>query len=170
MNINNTDLNVRPEAGQDKDFVERLYRSTREDLLQLGLAEALIDNLIRMQFQAQQTGYRMQFPDADYAIVEKKGEAIGCLIIDKGNEAIRLVYIALISAERNKGHGRHLIQALQAEAASANKPLMLSVDPQNMPAKHLYLSSGFQIKDDNSANLEMVWLGQAEGSSNAGPG
>lgn len=163
MSINNTALNVRPEAEQDKDIVERLYRSTREDLLQLGLAEALIDNLIRMQLQAQQTEYRMQFPNADYAIVEQNGEATGCLVIDKGSEAIRLVYIALLPAERNKGHGRHLIQALQAEAVSANKPLMLSVDPQNMAAKHLYLSSGFQIKEDNSVNLEMIWLGHAEG-------
>lgn len=84
MNINNTDLNIRPEVEQDTAFVDRLYRSTREDLLQLGLAEALIDNLIRMQFHAQQTGYRMQFPNAEYSIVEKNGEAIGYLVIDKG--------------------------------------------------------------------------------------
>lgn len=161
--MNNTDLNIRPEVEQDKAFVEKLYRSTREDLLQLDLAEALIDNLIRMQFQAQQTSYRMQFPAAEYSIVEKEGEAVGYLIVNRGNEAIRLVYIALLPSECNKGHGRHLIQALQTEASGVDKPLTLSVDPQNMPAKHLYLSSGFQVKNNDSANLEMIWLGHATG-------
>ncbi|MDO9271252.1 MAG: GNAT family N-acetyltransferase [Methylobacter sp.] len=162
MNINNTDLNIRPEVEQDMAFVDRLYRSTREDLLQLGLAEALMDNLIQMQLHAQKTGYRMQFPDADYSIVEKKGEAIGYLVIDKGDEAIRLVYIAFLPHERNRGHGSRLIQALQTQASGANKPIKLSVDPQNMQAKHLYLSSGFQVKNNDGANLEMVWLGQAK--------
>jgi ribosomal protein S18 acetylase RimI-like enzyme len=115
-----------------------------------------------MQFHAQQTGYRTQFPDAEYSIIEQKGEAIGYLIINNSDESIRLVYIAFLPHERNRGYGRHLLQTLQAEAAGANKPLMLSVDPQNMPAKHLYLSSGFQIKDADSANLEMIWLGQAK--------
>lgn len=162
MNINDPDLNIRPQIEQDMAFLERLNRSTRQDLLQLGLADALIDNLIRMQFQAQQTGYRMQFPYAEYAIIEKDGEAIGRLVTDKGDEAIRLVYIAFLPHERNRGHGRRLIQTLQAEASGANKPLTLSVDPQNMQAKHLYLSSGFQVRNDDGANVEMAWLGQVQ--------
>lgn len=161
--MNNTDLNIRPEVEPDKAFVERLYRSTRDDLLQLGLADALIDNLIRMQFQAQQASYRIQFPAAEYSIVEKAGNAIGYLIVDKSDEATRLVYIALLPSERNKKYGRRLIQALQSEASGANKPLTLSVDPQNIPAKHLYLSSGFQIKNDDGVNLEMTWFEQATG-------
>lgn len=162
MHINDPDLNIRPEVEQDRSFLERLHRSTRQDLLQLGLPEALLDNLIQMQFHAQQNSYRMQFPYAEYAIIEKNGEPIGGLVIDKGDETIRLLYIAFLAHERNRGHGRRLMQTLQAEAACANKPFTLSVDPQNMPAKHLYLSSGFQVKNDDGANLEMVWLGQVK--------
>lgn len=159
MNIGAPDLNIRTEVEQDTAFLERLNRSTRQDLLQLGLPEALIDNLIQMQFHAQQTGYRTQFPDAEYAVIEKNGEAIGRLVTDKNDEAIRLVYIAFLPHERNQGYGRRLIQSLQAEASGANKPLTLSVDRQNMQAKHLYLSSGFQVGNDDGANLEMIWLG-----------
>lgn len=159
MNIGAPDLNIRTEVEQDTAFLERLNRSTRQDLLQLGLPEALIDNLIQMQFHAQQTGYRTQFPDAEYAVIEKNGEAIGRLVTDKNDEAIRLVYIAFLPHERNRGYGRRLIQSLQAEASGANKPLTLSVDRQNMQAKHLYLSSGFQVGNDDGANLEMIWLG-----------
>lgn len=159
MNLDDTDLNIRSETEQDKTFLESLYRSTRADLLQLGLTGTAIDNLIQMQFHAQQTGYRTQFPDAAYSIVEKNGVAIGYLIVDQGDKAFRLIYIALLPQERNRGYGRHLIKALQSQATLMHKPLRLSVDPQNMLAKHLYLASGFQVENGDGANLEMFWSG-----------
>lgn len=158
MHIDDPLLNIRPETLQDRPFLEILYRSTRDDLLQLGLPGAMMGNLMQMQFNAQQTGYRTQFPDADYAIVEKNGKSIGWLITDRSDEAIRLVNIALLPDQRNKGHGRCLIEALQNEAAAAGKPLQLSVSSMNRHARHLYLSSGFQIIGDDGANLEMTWL------------
>lgn len=159
MTIINPALTLRPETEQDSVFLERLFRSTRDDLMQLGLPEAVIDNLINMQFRAQQSSYRTQFPDADYGVVETEGEPIGYLITNHGSQEIRLVYIALSVHERNKGHGRRLIQTLQAKAAGENKPLTLSVDPRNMPAKHLYFDLGFQVRSDDGVNLELIWLG-----------
>ena len=150
-------VTLRPEVLQDKPFLEILYRSTRDDLLKLGLPEAMLGNLMQMQFNAQQTGYRTQFPDADYSIVERDGKSIGWLITDRNAEAIRLVNIALLPDQRNKGHGRRLINALQNEAAAAKKPLRLSVSCMNRHAQHLYVSSGFQIIGDDGANLEMTW-------------
>lgn len=163
MILNLIDLTLRPKIEQDNAFLERLHRSTRPDLLQLGLPDPLLENLIQMQFNAQQTSYRTQFPNAEHSIIETKGEAIGYLIVNTNDEAIRLVYIALLPQARNQGYGRHLLKILQTEATNTNKPLGLSVDPQNAPAKHLYLSSGFQVKHDDGANLEMIWLGHAKG-------
>ncbi len=157
MNIQASDLTLRQETLQDKAFLERLYRSTRDDLLQLGLPGAMLDNMMAMQFHAQQSGYRKQYPDAAYDIVEKDGEAIGRQITHRGIDAIRLVYIALLPHERNCGHGRRLIRALQAEAAGANITLRLSVSAQNMQAQHLYASSGFQIENYDGVYLEMSW-------------
>jgi ribosomal protein S18 acetylase RimI-like enzyme len=159
MQFNDPVLSIRPECEQDRVFLERLYRSTRDDLLQLGLPETMTVNLIGMQFRAQQTGYRQQFPHADYSIVEKQGEAIGYLVTDNCAENIRLVYIAFLPQERNQGHGRRLLQTLQATAALAEKPLTLSVAPQNEPARHLYFSMGFQVGNDDGVNLEMSWSG-----------
>lgn len=153
-------LHTRPETAQDADFLARLYRSTREDLLQSGLPEAMLANLIAMQFHAQQSGYRKQFPNAEYFIIEKNGEPMGCLITHRGDDAIRLVYVALLPHERNQGHGRRLIQALQTEAASANKPLTLAVSTQNTQAQRLYISCGFQVVSDDGAYLEMIWRGR----------
>jgi ribosomal protein S18 acetylase RimI-like enzyme len=157
MPINHPDLHVRPEVPQDMDFLAQLYRSTRGDLLQLSLPEVMIDNLISMQFNAQRTAYRTQFPDGEFLIVEKNGEPIGYLVTHHGNETIRLVCIAFLPDERNRGYGRSLIQTLQNNAAGAAKTLALTVDPRNEQAKHLYLSLGFQVNSDDGANINMSW-------------
>lgn len=150
-------LNLRPETAHDADFLALLFRSTREDLLQLPLPEAMLDNLIAMQFNAQQGSYREHYPDAQFSIVEKSREPIGQLIAHDGDAAIRLVFIALLPNERNQGHGRCLLQALQALATTAKKTLTLSVSTQNMGAKRLYLSLGFEVSHDAGTHLEMIW-------------
>lgn len=150
-------LNLRPETAQDVHFLAQLFRSTREDLLQLPLPEAMLSNLVEMQFNAQQSSYRQHFPDAEFSVIEKDGERIGRLITHDGDTAIRLVCIALLPQARNQGHGRYLLQTLQAAATFAGKPLALSVSTQNAAAERLYLSLGFQTSHDDGANLEMIW-------------
>lgn len=167
MNSDDPLLHIRPKTAQDTDFLARLYRSTREDLLQLGLPGAMLDNMMAMQFHAQQSGYRKQYPDAAYDIIEKSGEPAGCLITHRG-DAIRLVYIALLPHERNRGHGRRLIRALQAEAAGANKTLTLSVSAQNLQAQRLYASSGFQVESNDGVHLEMSWCAGSNLSGSSG--
>lgn len=159
MNIGDPFLNIRPETPQDADFLARLYRLTRDDLLQLGLPEPMLANMMTMQFHAQQSSYRKQYPDAAYDIIENAGKPAGYLITHRRIDAIRLVYIALLPHERNRGHGRRLIHALQTEAASARKPLRLSVSTQNLLAQRLYASCGFCVDNDDGVYLEMKWIG-----------
>jgi ribosomal protein S18 acetylase RimI-like enzyme len=156
MVLNIIDLNIRVKSGQDNASLERLYRSTRPDLLQLGLRDPLLGNLIEMQFNVQQASYHSQYPDAEHSVSEKRDESIGYLISNKTGEAIRLIYIAVFPHECNRGYGRHLVQALQSEAAVVSKSLKFSVDPLNMPAKHRYLTSGFQTQHNYGANL--AWM------------
>lgn len=167
MQINDPVLSLRPEGEQDREFLAKLYRSTREDLLLLGLPEAMLDSLVEMQFRAHQSGNRTQFPDARHAIVEKGGVPIGSLVAHYGDDAIRLVYLALLPQERRLGYGRRLIQALQSEAARAHKPLTLSVSAQNWQAQRLYVASGFGFVNSGGANLEMTWLGNNAAHSSA---
>lgn len=158
MNIGDPFLNIRPETPQDADFLARLYRSTRDDLLQLGLPEPMLANMMTMQFHAQQSSYRKQYPDAAYDIIENAGEPAGSLITHRGIDAIRLVYIALMPHERNRGHGRRMIRALQAEAASGRIPLTLSVSTQNPLARRLYASCGFCVDSNDGVYLKMRWI------------
>ena len=159
MHIDDPLLNIRPETGLDMDFLAQLYRSTREDLLQTGLPESVLDSLIAMQFHAQHSGYRTRFPDADYDIIESAGTAIGSLIVNRGADTIRLVNIALLPQERRRGHGRRLILALQDEALTSNKMLTLSVSSQNLVAQRLYATLEFTAVSNDGAYLEMAWSG-----------
>lgn len=157
MQFNDAILNLRPECEGDGGFLAGLYRSTREDLLQLALPQEMVDSLIEMQFRAQQAAYRSQFPGARYHILEEAGAPIGGLLVHRGEEGIRLVYLALLPQARNRGYGRRLVETLQAEAASANKPLALSVSVLNVHAQRLYASTGFGPVAYDGINVEMTW-------------
>lgn len=151
------ELRLRRETEEDASFLKALFRSTRGDLLQLGLPSEMLDNLLEMQFHAQRSSYRNQYHASDNSIIEKNRETIGVMLKNVGASEIRLVYIALLPEERGKGYGRRLVKELQQEAALAEKPLTLSVDPRNDTARGLYLSLGFKVTQDDGANLEMVW-------------
>lgn len=150
-------LQIRPETPDDWNFLAHLHRSTRDDLSQLSLPDAVLEQLLAMQFHAQQTSYREHFPDAEFSIIEQNGTAIGQLIVHRGHQCIRLVYLALSPQHRRRGYGRQLLQTLQAEAQSAHLPVTLSVSPQNVAALRLYTSLGWSSIDDNGTSLEMVW-------------
>jgi len=155
--MNNFSLTLRPETEQDVAFLKRLFRSTREDLLQLGLPEPMLENLMLMQFNAQQSSYHSQFPNAEFAIVEKNGKPIANLVIYRDHDAIRIVNIAVLAEQRGNGYGSSLIATLQDEAGAVNKPLTLSVSCMNLRAQQLYQSLGFRVISDDEANLEMIW-------------
>lgn len=155
MYLNDPVLTIRIETEHDHAFVEQLYRSTRDDLLHLALPAPIMDDLIGMQFRAQESGYRRQFPNAEHAIVEIDKAPIGRMVTHTSDDAIRLVYIALLPHARNLGHGRTIIRSLQTLAADANKPLRLSVAIHNEHAKHLYLSLGFRVIRDDGGHQEM---------------
>jgi ribosomal protein S18 acetylase RimI-like enzyme len=161
MQINDPILSLRPEDERDGAFLARLYQSTRDDLLHVNVPEPMLDDLLEMQFCALQAGYRTQFPGARHFVIENEDGPIGCIIVNHGDEAIRLVYIALLPQERNRGYGRRLIHALQHEAASENKPLSLSVSTRNGQALRLYVSAGFRPASTDGINLNMIWLGES---------
>ncbi len=55
--------------------------NSRLDLVAV-LPPPLRDSILRMQFNAQTSGYRGQYPDARYDIVELDGEPIGRVVRD----------------------------------------------------------------------------------------
>ncbi len=151
-------LGLRPARASDNCFLENLYRSTRDDLRMLDAEVDFIETLIEQQHHARTEGYGESFPDAMYFIIEMSKESIGQIVINFGENEVRLVDISLISPARNKGYGKSLIEMLQYASAAVNAPLRLSVHKQNTLARCLYESLGFQLELSGEISDLMVWV------------
>jgi ribosomal protein S18 acetylase RimI-like enzyme len=144
---------VRPEDGK---FLFQVYAGVRrEEVAAWGWSPAQQDAFLRMQFNAQQIGYRSQFPDAAFSIVRQGTASIGSMAVARGREEILLVDIALLPEFRGRGIGTRLLRELIDEAAAARIPLRLSV-LKGSRAFGWYGRLGFvQVRDDG-VYLELV--------------
>lgn len=150
-------LALRPSEAGDADFLTALYRSTRGDLLTINAEPLFVDQLIAMQQQMQTHGYRSNFPEAEYWLLESAGEAIGRLVLDFGIQAIRLIDIALLPQAQGQGYGSALLRSLQGLAGRKQRPLRLSVNRANPRARRLYLALNFMFEQTDGAFEHLVW-------------
>jgi ribosomal protein S18 acetylase RimI-like enzyme len=134
-----------------------LYASTRADeMAVVPWTEKAKQDFLRMQFEAQHTFYQDQFADADFLIIEHDGEAIGRLYLDRRDDEIRVIDVALMPEHRGKGVGSKLMQDVLDEAASAHKRVRIHVEHNN-PAMRLYERLGFRKIDDHGVYFLMEW-------------
>ncbi len=161
MTLSNKSLScgvtIRPASSADRTFLETLYHGTREDLRLADAEPEFIDNLINIQFNAQQAGYGEMFPNAMYFVVEKLHELIGRITVDFGSNEIRVIDIAFIPQARGKGFGEIVLRAMQKAAAEARAPLTLTVQPTNFFAKRLYHKLGFHILRAAPMAEQLIW-------------
>lgn len=155
-------ITLRPAEPADQPFLLALYASTRDDLAAIPANEATRQQLLRMQYDAQQLHYRTQFPLAEINLVLVDGQPAGRLYVDRGAVGIRLIDISLLPAFQRQGVGRQLLQTLQAQAARSGLPLRLSVLAGN-PAARLYQRLGFHASGaPEGVHQPMEWhAGQA---------
>lgn len=153
-------LRVRPSISTDKAFLESLFRSTREDLLQIDGERDFIESIIELQYRAQSQGYGEQFPNAMYFVIEKHNEKIGKATLDFGHNEIRVLDIAFLPEARGKGLGEAVLRAFMHCAQQVMVPLSLSVLTHNYPAKKLYYKLGFQIENIQLPYEWLIWYPQ----------
>lgn len=156
-------LNMRPMRTSDGAFMETLYRSTRDDLRLLDAEEDFIEEFIDLQRRAQAQGYGDMFPNAMYFVVEYHGEPIGRVVLDFGQNEIRVMDIALIPVARGKGYGGQVLQAVQAVAGKVMAPVTLTVRFDHLRAKQLYARLGFVVEEAQIPFERMVWYPTASG-------
>ena len=148
------DLLLRAATPEDESFLLEVYASTRsEELEGTGWSDEQKLAFIKMQFLVRE---RSQ-PAADDRIILLNGQPIGRMLVDRGEAAILLRDIAVLTDYRNAGVGSRLIQDLMKEAASAEKPVKLHVLTLS-PAVRLYERLGFRKNGDDGAYLEMEWV------------
>lgn len=152
-------LSFRPLDDADMGFLERLYRSTREDeLAQTGWGEAEKRNFIAMQFQAQHAHYMQHYPDAHWLVIEKDGAAIGRLYLEHWPSQHRIIDIALLPDQRGRGLGEAIMRDLMDSAGAEAKAVSIHVEKFN-PAIRLYRRLGFRTVEDKGVYDLMEWRG-----------
>lgn len=148
---------LRPIRSDDRDFLYRVYASTRyEELAPLGWDDAMRDSFLTMQFNAQHTYYQEQFPNASFDIILKNEIPVGRLYIDRRSDELHIVDIALLSEYRNQGIGSLFLKQLLAEAGQGQLPVRIHVERFN-PALRLYTRLGFRMIADQGVYFYLEW-------------
>jgi ribosomal protein S18 acetylase RimI-like enzyme len=152
-------ITLRAAVPEDERFLFKVYASTRADeMAVLGWNAAQAELFLSMQFRAQQGAYGMQYETADHRIIMVDHEPVGRILVNRTEEEILLVDIALLAEYRNAGIGSRLIRELQREAAQAGVPVNLHVLKSNGAAARLYERLGFRSVGGDSVYSQMTWL------------
>lgn len=143
----NQDITLRPATPEDRPFLLKIYADSRADeLAPTGWSDQELANFCRSQFEAQDAHYRTHYPTCEFLVIERRGEPIGRLYVDRRPDEIRVVDIALLEAARGQGIGGRLMGDILAEAARNGLPVRIHVEKSN-PARHLYDRLGFQVEE-----------------------
>ncbi len=136
-------LSLRPIADADREFLFRLYASTRQDeLAVVPWSAEEKERFLRFQFEAQHVYYQEQFADARFDLVLLDGRPAGRLYVHRRPDEIRLIDIALMPEHRRRGLGGRLMRSVLEEADAAGLPVQIHVESNN-PALRLYHRLGF---------------------------
>ncbi len=137
-------LSLRPIAPEDRDFLQRVYASTRaEELALTDWDETQKQAFLAQQFEAQHHHYQIHYQGARFDLVLLDSEPIGRLYVARWKDEIRIMDIALLPEYRNRGIGGGLLRELLEEAAAASRRLTIHVERYNT-ALRLYRRLGFE--------------------------
>jgi ribosomal protein S18 acetylase RimI-like enzyme len=151
-------LEIKTAGPQDEAALLQLFFCVRsEELSMEGWDPALRTRMLRFQFEAQRRGYREQWPDADARLILRDGSPVGWVIVDRSGPVLRCVDVAIVSEARNTGLGTRLFRALQEEAATAGRPVALTVLRTNVRARALYVRLGFRVIRETDLHALMEW-------------
>lgn len=154
-------LAYRPITDGDLPFLAELYASTRrEEVAQTPWSEEERERFLSWQFEAQHKHYQEHYPDCEFLVIEEEssGEsvAIGRLYLDRRDEEIRLVDIALLPEHRGQGRGSAVLERVLAEGERRGLPVTIHVEHNN-PAMRLYRRLGFEKVEEQGVYHLMEW-------------
>lgn len=137
-------ISFRPIRDDDQEFLYRVYASTRKEEMALAPWDNTEkERFLRSQFALQHQHYQRYSSGARFEIILRDDEPIGRLYVERRDDEIRIVDIALLPAYRGAGIGGRILHDLLEEAAVAKKPVRIHVE-QNNPALRLYERLGFE--------------------------
>ncbi len=147
----------RPVKAADQEFNRRVYASTRaEEMAMVPWSDAEKEAFLRFQFDAQKTYYDEHFPDATFDLILLDGEPAGRLCVDRRQDEIRLIDIALLPEHRGVGVGGRIMRSILVEGEEKGLLVRIHVE-QNNPAMRLYQRLGFEKIEEQGVYHLMEW-------------
>ncbi len=151
-----TEIEFRPIAAGDGEFLLEVYASTRDDVAAAMLDGAEKSQFLQMQFNAQHQYYQATFPDARYQIILFDDVPVGRLYVDRPGNEIHVIDIALLPRYRRQGIGTRLMSDILEEAARTHLPVRIYVEHYNS-ALSWYEKLGFVMVEDLQTHYQMQW-------------
>jgi ribosomal protein S18 acetylase RimI-like enzyme len=150
-------IRLDPALPTDEPLLYATFASTRTGEMALtGWNAEQQESFLRQQYEAQRRSYLMQLPEAEYFVIRCGESGMGRLIVDRREQTIHIVDIAVLPEFRGRGIGSTLMAALIKEAAESAKAVTLHVERFN-PALGWYERLGFTVMNTGPIYLEMIW-------------
>jgi len=150
---------LQPIEEKDRAILAEIYASTRRDELALApWSDEQKEAFLQQQFSYQHSHYQQHFPDASFDLLLKGGQTIGRLYVDRRDDAINIVDIALLPVCRGAGIGTSILQELidETRERTEGRSLLIHVEKTN-PAMSLYRRLGFHKIEDREVYDLMAW-------------
>ena len=149
------EITFRPITAGDLLFLKQVYRSTREEEMNLtDWDDEKKSGFIDQQFNAQHDYYQQVYNDARFDIILIDGEQAGRLYLWESNHQIRIVDISFLPGFRNRGAGTHIFEELIDKSENTGKILSIHVEYYNR-ALRFYNRLGFKTKDQTGVYYYM---------------
>ncbi|WP_109118812.1 GNAT family N-acetyltransferase [Azospirillum sp. TSO22-1] len=152
-------ITLRRQTEEDVPFLCRLYVSLRWEEVQRvpQWNDEIRLAFLEDQYSKQHHHYTTHYTRSDFFIVERNGEPVGRLLLDRGHHSdLRVVDIAFLPEARGKSFGTAFLTAVQEEALAEGKKVSIHVEQEN-PAKRLYARLGFRDISQTGPYWLMEW-------------
>jgi N-acetylglutamate synthase-like GNAT family acetyltransferase len=150
-------ISLRRATVDDRDFLLRVYAASREtELSVLPFDEAQKRAFVEHQLDAQTLYYQEKYPDATHEVILLEGEPVGRVYVNRGDNLISILDLAVLAEHRKKGIGTHIVKNLQSEASASDKRVCVYVETFN-PSQKLFRELGFELVESDEVNLYFEW-------------
>ena len=155
-------ISLRPVVEADADVLLELYSSTRaQELAMVPWNPEQKKAFVEMQFMAQQSHYKAEYPQAEHSMICLDGVPVGRVYLDRRAEEFHILDITVLPQQRNAGVGSRVLRQIMDEATGSGKPVSIYVETFN-PSLRLFERLGFVRAQQAGIHFLMKWLPSPE--------
>jgi ribosomal protein S18 acetylase RimI-like enzyme len=150
-------IGLRRVTANDREFLLEVYASGREiELSMFPWTETQKREFVEHQFDAQTAYYLEKFPVATHDLILFEGEPVGRVYVNRGDDLISILDLAVLTRWRKRGIGTSVITSLQKEAEETGRRLGVYVENFN-PSQMLFRKLGFSVASEDEMNVYLEW-------------